>query len=666
MSVFRTRSPSPRAIACTCAALLMLAAVAPAWALTKEEIITLVGLDIPDDQIIKKMQKDGTVYDPTPADILEMKKKGVSDKILRYMVSTKSAKAAGTLPAAAPPKKEEKKRELTAAEQVAEEAKLKEESARLLREQQEREERQRNAFADRVLKAGQELANQGEWVKAIQVFTKFVQEGVGGIPYAPDSDQAYTAMYGMANALARAGLHQSAAKLLLDVVRAGPEKVFFIPAFNQLRELRRKINYRPPELEDLTRFSVVNADPQFQSGFYYFVGEFLHDFGLSSDAKPYLEKVGKNYQDFGRAQYLLGLVAFQDESLTTQQKVADSSRAFQEAVLAGEKQLDGQPIVDLGFLALARLAYEYQQYDAAIYYYRKISKNSPKLASAFYEAGWTYFLKGDLSRALGTFHALHSPYFAHHFYPEMWILEAALYVNTCHVEPAEKAMKMFEEHILVLAPPLRDFLKRNRRPEDFYGALIDSVNSRSAASLPRKLASPVLEDVEFYNLYQTIKQIEREEAQVKQNLQALGTFGQDLLARLGQLRAERISEAGVVVQKKMRAVQKDLETYQDKLDQLRIDLEEARLMALDEEMLKANRAKKDAQQSAATKQGNIALAGSDSMVWPFEGEFWKDEIGAYRSFLTNMCREEEAEAGPEIAPESSDKPAESTPAPEGQ
>jgi hypothetical protein len=27
------------------------------------------------------------------------------------------------------------------------------------------------------------------------------------------------------------------------------------------------------------------------------------------------------------------------------------------------------------------------------------------------------------------------------------------------------------------------------------------------------------------------------------------------------------------------------------------------------------------------------------MVWPFEGEFWRDEIGAYRSFLKSKCVE---------------------------
>jgi tetratricopeptide (TPR) repeat protein len=605
-------------------------------ALSVQEIVTLSSLEIPDDQIIKKIQKDGTKYTLTPAEILDLKKKGVSDKVIRYMLSTskEAGPAAGT--AAGKAKGDDRpKRELTAAEQAAEEARLKEEALRLAEDQRRREDSARRAFAGKVLNKGQDLANDGKFVEAIQVFNKFVEDGVGGVPFAPDSQEAYVAKYGIANALSRAGLMQSAANALLDVVRAGPDKMFFVSAFEQLRELRRKINYRPPELEDLTRFSVVNAKPEFQDGFHYFVGEFLNDFGLPADAKPYLEKVSPKAEDYGRAQYLLGLIAFQDDTLSTQEKVTQGSTAFQKAVLAGEEREDGQPIVDLAYLALARLAYEYEQYDAAIYYYKKISKNSPKLASAFYEAGWTYFLKNDISRALGTFHALHSPYFSHHFYPELWILEATIYVNSlCQVESAEQAIQMFEETVLVLQPPLREFLKRNRRPEDFYGALLDSVNKKTPNPLPRVLQSPVFENVEYFNLYQTIKQIEKEEGVVRQNVKSLGPFGQDLLARLAQLKAERISEAGVVIQKTLRQTQKDLELYQDKLDELRIDLQEARLIEIDDKIA----GRTDNIDPAAARQGAIAIAGSDSMVWPFQGEFWKDEIGAYRSFLRSKCR----------------------------
>jgi len=615
-------------------AVLAFAIAAPALAISIEDVKTLVGLEVPDEQIIKKIEKDGSVFKLSPSDIMALKKKGASDKLIKYMLQTAQSVDGGKPKEATKPKVEAEKRELTAAEQAAEEARLKEESMRLADEQRRRDEASRKAFAGKVLAQGQRYANDGEFVKAIQVFNKFVEDGIGGIPFAPDSNEAYVAKYGIANALARAGLIQSAANMLLEVVRAGSDKMFFQQAFDQLRDLRRKINYRPPELEDLTRFSVSNTDAAFQDSYYYFVGEFLLDFGLGEQARPYLEKVTRDGNDYARSQYLLGLLSIptEEKDKITGQQVADASQAFQKAVLAGEKRADGQAVVDLAFLALARLAYDIEQFDAAIYYYKKISKNSPKLATAFYEAGWTYFLKNDVSRALGTFHALHSPYFAHHFYPEMWVLEATVYSNLCQVERAEAAVEMFNNHVLVLGPPLRDFLKRNRRPDDFYASFVESSNHKTAASLPRPLQSPVMENVEFYNLYQTIKQIEKEEKIIKASLGPLGTFGQDLLGKLGQLRTERSSEAGVVIQKTLKQTQKDIETYQDKLSELKIDIDTLKLNKIDDKIsgVKTEEGKGDS-------GGTIAIAGSDSMVWPFEGEFWKDEIGAYRSFVRSQC-----------------------------
>ncbi len=610
----------------------LLLPAAHAFAISVQDVVTLVGLDIPDDQIIKKIQKDGAAFSLKPSEIVDLKKKGVSEKVIRAMLQNGKAEAAPTTPAGKAKAKE--KRELSAAEQAAEEAQIKEEAVRLAEDERKRQDAVRKAFASKVLKTGQDYANSGEFVKAIQVFNKFIEDGPGGVPFPPDSNEVYVAKYGIANALARAGLMQSAANLLLEVVRAGSDKMFFVQAFEQLRDLRRKINYRPPELEDLTKFSVASADEAFQSSFNYFVGEFLHDFGLSADAKPYLEKVATKADDYGRAQYLLGLIAFEDESTGKAEMVKAASQAFQQAVVAGEAQgAAGQPVVDLAYLALARLAYEFEQFDAAIYYYKKISKNSPKLASAFYEAGWTYFLKNDTSRALGTFHALHSPFFAHQFYPELWVLEATTFVNLCQADHAEAAMNMFAQEVLVLAPPLRDFLKKNKRPEDFYASFIDSVNKKTASSLPRRLQSPVLSNVEFFNLYKTIQQIDKEEALIKANLSPLGAFGQDLLARLGQLKNERISEAGVVIQKTLRQTEKDIGTYQDKLDQLKVDLTDLQLNKIEGE-IKGEQPTADA---GVVTQGNLAIAGSDSMVWPFEGEFWKDEIGAYRAFVKEQC-----------------------------
>lgn len=214
----------------------LLLPAAHAFAITVQDVVTLVGLDIPDEQIIKKIQKDAAAFNLKPSDIVDLKKKGVSEKVIRAMLQNGKAETPATTPAGKV--KEKEKRELSAAEQAAEEAQIKEEAVRLAEEERRRQDSVRKAFASKVLKTGQDYANSGEFVKAIQVFNKFIEDGPGGVPFPPDSQEVYVAKYGIANALARAGLMQSAANLLLEVVRAGSDKMFFVPAFEQLRDLQ--------------------------------------------------------------------------------------------------------------------------------------------------------------------------------------------------------------------------------------------------------------------------------------------------------------------------------------------------------------------------------------------------------------------------------------------
>jgi len=491
-------------------------------------------------------------------------------------------------------------------------------------------------------------AKAGRWVQAVRLLTAFRQRGVHGVPFAPDSEQTYLVRFGIADALARAGLLQSAADGFLQVLLQGPDKVHFDAAFQRVRALRQQIDFKPPELERVGTFSVVGKPPAVRNSFHYAAGQFLHEYGLVDQALLHLRRVEADAMDFPRARYLLGLIAFEEPGKSKVARLKGAIRAFQEAVIAGERS--GQRgVVDLAWMALARAAYEHGQYDAAIYYYRKIGPRSPRWGRALYEAGWSYFLKRDVSRALGSFHALHSPYFKRDFHPELWIMEAALYVQTCHVSHAEKAMASFEGDVLTLGPPVRDFLALERSPERVYRRFVAAANNGGPRPLPRRVIGAVLQNADFFALHRTIRQVEKEQALISAQLARLPVFGPAAMSRLKARRAELVAEAGVVVERALRGVQRDIARYHDRLQELRIDLREIEIMFLDIRVKNRKRAAKkgpDAHSAAGLapveRGGVIAMAGSESMVWPFEGEFWRDEVGAYRSFLTSRCHLAEA------------------------
>ncbi|MCB9728445.1 MAG: tetratricopeptide repeat protein [Deltaproteobacteria bacterium] len=616
----------------------VLASGTAALAITQDEIITLTKLGIAPDEIIKAIEKDKTVFNLAVAEILALKKAAVDEKVIKFMLATpqRFGQAGGTgptgpatgQPGAVTPEPEPAVE--TEEERRAREEQLRQEALRLLEEKRQAEEAQRQAFAKGVLAKGRALADEGKFVESIQAFEQFMQQG----GYPPDSDEAYLAKFGIANALVKAGLYQAAARQLVDVLLAGADKPFFKTAFEQLRELRKKVNYSPPDLEELTRSFVGEFSQSFQDEFNYVLGEFYYDYNNWTKALTYLDQVSPAAKDYAKARYLKGLVEVRN------QLYKSAVQSFQDAILATEENGSDSEIADLAYMALARVAYTNNDFDAAIYYYRKVPRGSYKEATALYESAWVYFVKGDSTRSLGTFQTLHSPYFDHWFHPELWILEATVYMNICRFDYAEEALAQYQTEVSPLGIPLKQFLLKTTRPEDYYRALVETVAGKEVWGLPKPLTAEVLADVEFYNMYRTIKQIEKELAIVRPRLPALGEYGADMYQKLEALRSARIREAGVKIQRVLKETEATLADYELKVKEIEVDLQDEKLNEEERKLRALGGGEETVETKEVAKGGESAIVGSSSWQWPFEGEYWRDEIGSYRGFVSDACARE--------------------------
>ena len=75
--------------------------------------------------------------------------------------------------------------------------------------------------------------------------------------------------------------------------------------------------------------------------------------------------------------------------------------------------------------------------------------------------------------------------------------------------------------------------------------------------------------------------------------------------------------------------------------EIEIDTQEAD--KIEEEIRSANQEGQIADDEINAKSQETAnlLVGEKYLTWPFEGEFWADEINNYRSYLKSQCKEEE-------------------------
>lgn len=602
-----------------------------ARAITKEEVMTLVTLNIPEADIIKAIEKDRTVFTLQIQDILDLKKTGVPDGVIQYMMKTPqlfaTAPAAAGSPAQPTAAAPEPVREKTPQELAAEASARAEEVRRRAEETRRAEDARRSAYARGVLRDGLALADAGEWVDAVEVFQRFVQEG----NYAPGTIEAYNAKYGMAAALANAKLYQSAARLLVEVLLEGPDKPFFQEAFLALRELRADIIYNPPDLERLPDFSTVGFSRDFQDQYNYVLGEYFFDFNNYQKALKHLDQVSEKSKDGAKARYLTALVQVRYKMYKS------AVESLQRAIITAEDTHADPAITDLGYMALARIAYEAGDYDAAIFYYKKVPRDSPRAGVVFYEMAWTYMMKGDYSRALGSFHALHSPYFGETFFPELWILEARAYGDLCYPDSAKKALEMFDRTVAYYQEPLRRFINGQKTPDDFFNNFVASVNGEAVSpKLPMELAYPVLSNVEFFNLYRTIRQIEHEDQSIRKSQNRLGQFAKEMLVKLGVMKKDVLVRSGIKVQQVLTGLAAEITEAQVQQTEIEVDIN---MMAINQMTEETRRlvGEADEEDTKTARGGRVAIVGSDTEVWPFEGEYWLDEVPYYRSLLTSQC-----------------------------
>jgi len=146
-----------------------------------------------------------------------------------------------------------------------------------------------------------------------------------------------------------------------------------------------------------------------------------------------------------------------------------------------------------------------------------------------------------------------------------------------------------------------------------------------------------MHNVEFYNLYKTVRQIEKETRLIKDNAGQLGEFATEMLGRLDTLHKDNVVRCGVTIQRILKGVEADIERSQIHQTEIQVDISGAEIDALNQELRVLSG--EEEQTSTTTARRSDIVIGGDTEVWPFIGEFWLDEVPYFRSSLVSKCVE---------------------------
>ena len=283
---------------------------------------------------------------------------------------------------------------------------------------------------------------------------------------------------------------------------------------------------------------------------------------------------------------------------------------------------------DRALLQLARIAYASGDDRRADQLYGRVSRGAPEWLDALFEASWAHFRRGEDERALGNLLTLHAPFFQGRFFPESFILKALVLYENCRYADARLALAGFEQRYRPLHDGLAALSTRLPTPQVAYDFLAGG-QAELDQLVPAGARAEVLRLTQEPDLQGTVAAA----AQLGQEIDSLDRPGfQPLAQRLGpaarQLRLELLETAGRKLTTRVSGERNDL---RELLGQsLRLAYE---ISGREKELARTGEPA-----AVAPPQRERPTVDEDEVLWPFEGEYWRDELGTYRYHLGQRCK----------------------------
>ncbi len=380
----------------------------------------------------------------------------------------------------------------------------------------------------------------------------------------------------------------------------------------------------------------------------YLLGRYKYRNRQYEDALRLFSKVDRQSKYYIQSQFFSGI------SNVQLRKSVPAVQSFQKIVGAIDEGVEGiedeARMRDLAYLSMARTYYSASvrlddnnaptidpaKLSAAVKYWNKVETSSEYWLDSLFEESWAYFMAGDYPHALGNIHTIEAPYFPNSYYPEAEVLKAVIYFANCQYDDATTIVAKFQQKFQPIFNDLQNTLGRFKgdNQEDAFFNFLKEVRE-GKANLPPKIKTVVesaLSDRQLLRYLEYVRVLDDENGRFKKapaNFRD-ATIGNDVKDSLEFARNIAVRSAGQLAR----------ERYQRNLDELNEHLRDSAKILIDITAAQRNQLDQTlagSQVTAAESKANIVKPDEEHVIWPFNGEYWRDELGFYRQTITSKC-----------------------------
>lgn len=493
------------------------------------------------------------------------------------------------------------------------------------------------------------LFDKERWAEAAIALYRVVAGETGDDPGNQQLSQYYLAV-----SLYRLKFYQ-ASYALFSMISTQKEHLKFRETLLWLAKLATQLPEPADIIERVGKYSdeeVARFDNAQQKDLFwqlnYMLGRYKYRNMQYEDAIRLFQKVDVSSPYYVQSQFFSGI------SYVQLRKSVPAIKAFQRVEVAVDEGAEGvedeDRMRDLAFLSMARTYYSSsikldaetnapnvnsEKLSAAVKYWNLVGESSEYWLDALFEESWAYFMAGDYPRALGNIHTIQAPYFPGSFYPEADILKAVIYFSNCNYEAATTVVARFNKRVQPIRKELQKVLTRVKgSPDEAYKFLL-AVRDGTASMEP--LIKPIVENalsdrlvlrnIEYVNVLDDEVDRFKKSPSSFQN-SALGNQVRDMIKFARDM---AVQNAGKLAKKRYERNLDELDEHLRNGEKILIDITAAQRNLLDEKLQQGQVSK------AESKIFGVVKPDEEHLLWPFKGEYWRDELGFYRQVVESAC-----------------------------
>ena len=442
--------------------------------------------------------------------------------------------------------------------------------------------------------------------------------------------------------LYRMNLNQAAAFQFINIIkrsgRSGGESKDLIK--KSLKQLYLAAN----QLEDdtllnyaLSKIVIKDFPEKHRDMLYFRIGEIYLDKKRYEDGIKMFNIIQQKSPFFYKARYLKAL----GYSYLKMNKSA--LKVFEDLVSLRYLFPENDPIKASAIIGKARVLYQDGKWDEAIRHYRDVPKDTQVWHESLLEMSWALLRTSKFRSALGLLHSLHSSFYENFYAPEALLLRAIVYLYICKYEELEKTLNLHHRIYSSLQKDIDLYLRDKTDPLIYFSDAFKTITDVKKGTLQSVkysisplLALKIYRSGRFYRIYKYIKNLIDE----KKNIESMPSHWREasigryvekvLMRRIAKAR----KNAGREVKTIMKQVNLEVLDYleQERLIYYEMTNSQVRLV---KEKIKKKLKSKSRRIDFKSRRSFYVQNGYE--YWPFQGEYWLDELGNYYYLGTSSC-----------------------------